>query len=164
MQTLERYLMDAEKAFQEQEFLQGKEFLEYALAEEPTYGKAHSHMGWLYLYHLNDYEKAESHLRLALKYSAKYSAIYQHMATLLFDARRLDEHESLLEAAMQVTGVPPSFIFNDFGRNREVQGRYKEAIKLYKLGIQNSLDSHEISVIRDNIQRCKQKRWKFLFG
>ncbi|MGB3463789.1 MAG: O-linked GlcNAc transferase, partial [Cyclobacteriaceae bacterium] len=99
MQILERYILDAEQAFENQEFLQGKELLEYALAEEPTYGRAHSHMGWLYLYHLNDLEKAESHLRLALKYAATYGAVYQHMATLLFDSNRLREHEDLLEVA-----------------------------------------------------------------
>ncbi len=163
MQILERYLLDAEQAFEQQDFLQGKEFLEYALAEEPTYGKAHSHMGWLYLYHLNDYEKAESHLRLALKYAATYHAVYQHMASLLFDAKRLDEHESLLEVSQQIAGVPTSFIFNDLGRNREVQGKYKEAIKFYNEGIKWSLDTGEINVMRDNIRRCKEKRWKFLF-
>lgn len=163
MQILERYVLDAEQAFEQQEYLQGKEFLEYALAEEPTYGKAHSHMGWLYLYHLNDYEKAESHLRLALKYAAKYSGVYQHMASLLFDAKRLTEHESLLEVAQQIPGVPSSFIFNDLGRNREVQGKYKEAIRFYKDGIKWSLDTNEINLIRDNIRRCKEKRWKFLF-
>ena len=164
MSSLEQYVLDAEKAFTEKEYLHGKALLENALMDEPTYGKAHNHLGWLYLYHLNDYDKAESHLRLALKYASGYAAPYEHMSTLLFDAKRLKEHEALLNRALKVAGISNSFIYNDFGRNREVSGHYKEALKFYRLGIRWSLDEHEITVMKENIRRCRSKRWAFLTG
>ena len=85
MQLLEKYLFDAEKAFEQEQYFDGKSILEDALVEEPTFGKAHNHMGWLYLYQFNDVEMAETHLNLALKYAPKDGAPYIHMASLYFD-------------------------------------------------------------------------------
>ena len=161
-QTLEKYLLDAERAFADQEYLQGKELLQDALAYEPTYGKAHNHLGWLYLYHLKDYEKAESHLRLALKYCPGYGATYQNMSTVLFEAKRLEEHKQLLLEAKDVYGISNSFIFNELGRNSEVSGNYREALKWYRLGVRWSVDEQELMILKENISRCRSKKWYFL--
>ncbi|NET09192.1 MAG: O-linked GlcNAc transferase, partial [Symploca sp. SIO2B6] len=143
LRILEQCMLDAERAFEEQLYLEGKGYLEEALAEEPTYGKAHNHLGWLYLYHLNDLDKAERHLKLALKYTNSYKAPYIHMSTLLFDQGRFDECELILAQAEQVPGVEKSFIFNEYGRLNEVKGQYRSAIKSYKDAIKWSLNDHE---------------------
>ena len=163
MDVLEQYVLDAENAFEQQDYLRGRDILFDALEQEPTYGKAHNHLGWLYLYQLNDYEKAEQHLKLALKYTAGYNAPYQHMISLLFDAKRLDDHESMIEKAKAIPGVSNSFIYNDLGRNKEARGKYNQAIKCYKTGIKWSMDTHEIEVMKENIRRCRDKKWMFLF-
>ena len=69
---LENYILRAESAFEKNEYLEGMNFSENALGIEPTYAKAHNHMGWFYLYPLEDWSKAEKHLKLALKYDANY--------------------------------------------------------------------------------------------
>jgi len=161
-QNFEQYVLDAEKAFEQGLYLEGKAYLDNALAEEPTYGKAHNHMGWFYMFHLEDYDKAEVHLRLALKYAKQYSAPYVHYITLLFEAKRLDEHEKLVAKAMYVPGVRKSFLYNEDGRRHEVTGKYTQAMKLYRMAIRWSMDEQEIEMIRDNIRRAKSKRWLFL--
>lgn len=158
-QALQQYVLDAERAFERQEWLEGKNLLHEALEIEPVYALAHNHLGWLYIYHLTDYALAEMHLNLALKYAPGYHASYIHMAQLLFDAGRLDELEALLNRAMKVAGVQKSLIYNDFGRTNEVQGRYRKAIAHYKLAARWAFDEREIQIIRDNIRRCRQKRW-----
>ena len=163
LRILEQCMLDAERAFEERLYLEGKGYLEEALAEEPTYGKAHNHLGWLYLYHLNDLDKAERHLKLALKYTNSYKAPYIHMSTLLFDQGRFDEYELILAQAEQVPGVEKSFIFNEYGRLNEVKGQYRSAIKSYKDAIKWSLNDHEIAIAKDNIKRCRNKRWIFMF-
>ncbi|MEO9803003.1 MAG: O-linked GlcNAc transferase [Reichenbachiella sp.] len=163
MQILEQYMLEADRAFEQQLYLEGKRYLEDALAEEPTYGKAHNHMGWLYLYHLDESEKAELHLKLALKYAANYSAPYIHMSHLLFETGRFEELQILLDTAADVPGVPQSFLANEFGRLNEIQGRYTAAIKCYKEAVKWSLNEQEIAIVKDNINRCKNKRWFFLF-
>ena len=69
MHNFEEYVVNAEKAFEKGLYMEGKAFLDDAVSMEPTYGKAHNHLGWFYMYHLDDYVKAESHLKLALKYA-----------------------------------------------------------------------------------------------
>ena len=162
MQILEQYMFEADRAFEQQLYLEGKQYLEDALAEEPTYGKAHNHMGWLYMYQLDDREKAEQHLKLALKYAANYGAPYIHMSHLLFDANRFTELEQLLEEAINVDNVQRSFLFNEYGRLNEIRENYRTAIKYYKAAIKWSLNEQEIAIAKDNIKRCKQKRWLFL--
>jgi tetratricopeptide (TPR) repeat protein len=155
----EQYVLDAEKAFEQGLYLEGQSYLENALAEEPTFGKAHNHLGWFYLCHMKDYEQAETHLKLALKYAGQYSAPYIHMIDLLFNAKRLDEHEKLIAKAMYVPGVDKSFLYNEMARNREVSGKIKDALKFYRLAIRWSMENKEIEVIRENIRRAKSKRW-----
>ena len=161
-QELEQYVLDAEKAFEQGFYMEGKAFLESALTEEPTYGKAHNHLGWLYLFRLEDYEKAERHLKLALKYSQKYSAPYMHMISLLFESKRLEEHGYLIAAAMKVPGMSKSFLYSEKGKAFEVQGKYAQAIKWYRKAIRWSMEESEISAIRNYMKRAKSKRWLFL--
>ena len=163
LQNFEQYVLDAEKAFEKGLFLEGKGYLENALAEEPTYGKAHNHLGWLYLFHMDEVEKAEMHLRLALKYARQYSAPYVHLIELLFSAERLDEHAKLVAEAMKVPGVGKTYLYNEMGRNVEMKGRITDAIKFYKLAIRWSTDKEQIKVIKENIRRAMGKRWLFLF-
>jgi len=159
LQNYEQYVLDAEKAFENGLILEGKAYLDNAIAEDPTYGKAHSHLGWFYLFQLEDYGKAEVHLRLALKYAKQYSAPYVHFITLLFEANRLNEHENLVAKAMYVPGVKRSFLYNEVGRRKEVTGKYTVAIKFYRMAIRWSVDEQEIEVIRENIRRARSKRW-----
>jgi tetratricopeptide (TPR) repeat protein len=161
-QVLEQFVLDAEKAFEQELYLEGKGLLESALSEEPTYGVAHNHLGWLYLFQLVDYEKAERHLKLALKYSPKYSATYLHMIQLLFEAKRLDEHETLIAKAIYVPGVRKSFLYNERGRGCEVKGKYTQAMKWYRKAIRWSMEEYEIRTIKENMRRAKSKRWLFL--
>jgi tetratricopeptide (TPR) repeat protein len=161
-QELEQYVLDAEKAFEQGHYLEGKAFLESALAEEPTYGKAHNHLGWLYLARLDDFEKAERHLRLALKYSQKYSAPYIHLISLLFELKRMEEHERMIAEAMKVPGMSMSFLYSEKGKAFEVKGKYTEAIKWYRKAIRWSMEESEINAIRNYMKRAKSKRWLFL--
>jgi len=159
MSFLDQYILDAERAFSNNELLEGKKILEEVLSIEPTYGKAHNHMAWLYLYHYIDYTKAEVHLKLAMKYTSNYGAPYIHMAELLFQTKRYKELEQLLAKAKLVAGISEPFIFNEFGRIYEVNGKYTKAVNHYKKALLKTLDEQEFLTIRQNIKRCRKKRW-----
>lgn len=163
VRVLQQYVYDAERAFERQEWLEGKDLLHEALEIEPVYAKAHNHLGWLHLYHMLDFTLAEMHLKLALKYAPEYHAPYLHMAQLLFDMGKWQELEQLLSRAMDVAGVQKSFIYNDLGRVKEVQGKYGKAIGYYKLAARHALDTKEIDGIRSNIKRARKKRWMFFW-
>lgn len=161
--VLERYILDAEKAFERNDYLEGLRILEEVLTIEPNYGKAHNHLGWLYLFQLTDWNKAEIHLRLALKYASGYNAPYIHMAHLLFEKGQFEELTGLLEKAKTVGGVQKSFIYNEYGRMFEVNGKLKKAIKSYKTAVRWSFNEQELNIYKDNIRRCRDKRWILLF-
>lgn len=158
-QVLHQYILDAEKAFEHQEWLEAKAILEDALVEDPTFAMAHNHLGWLHLYWIIDFQKAERHLKMALKYGPDYHAPYMHMAQLLFDCKRMVELTELLQSADYVPGLKRSFIYNELGREREVNGCLRQAVKFYKKAAVWTLDELELQVIRNNIRRCRQKRW-----
>lgn len=160
---LENYIMEAESAFEKSEFLEGMSYLENALSIEPTYCKAHNHMGWLYLFQLEDWAKAEKHLKLALKYDANYGGAYIHMSHLLFENDRFDELTELLQKALNVGSVSKSFIYNELGRMQEVSAKFAKAIKYYKEAIKWSFDEKELCIITDNIRRARRKRWYLMF-
>lgn len=159
VRVLQQYVLDAEKAFERQEWLEGEDLLHEALEMEPVYAKAHNHLGWLYLYYMVDFKLAEMHLKLALKYAPQYHAPYMHMAQLLFDMGKWQELEQLLNKAMHIAGVQKSFIYNDMGRLYEVQGEYGKAIDNYKLAARHALDTQEVEGIHANIKRVRKKRW-----
>jgi len=160
---LENYIMKAETAFEKNEYLEGMHFLENALSIEPTYGKAHNHMGWLYLYPLEDWTKAERHLKLALKYNANYGGSYTHMAHILFENARFDELTELLQKALTVGTVAKSFVLNEFGRMYEASAKFKRAISYYKEAIKWCFDDRELNIIKDNIRSSRRKRWDLMF-
>ncbi|MDH5602894.1 MAG: O-linked GlcNAc transferase [Cyclobacteriaceae bacterium] len=158
-QLLQQYILHAEEAFDRQEWLEAEQILKEALAEEPTFGMAHNHLGWLYIYYLCDYSLAEMHLRLALKYAPRHRAPYLHMAHVLFESGNLKELEALLLVAESVTAVPRSFLHAHHAKINEVSGRYQKAIARYKLAIRWSTDETEIATLRSDIKRCRKKQW-----
>ncbi len=157
--TMERFIKNAEEAFDRNEYLEGMAILEEALAIEPDYSKAHNHLGWAYLYQVKNIEKAESHLSYALKCKYVYGAAYMHMAHILFDKRDFQELEKLLNKAMSHSDVERAFIYNEFGRMKETQGRFRKAIGFYKKAACNTFDDKELMTIKENIHRCRYKRW-----
>jgi len=156
--ALDNYILNAESAFERQDWLEGESYLLEALVEEPCFGKAHNHLGWLYLNHLRDLEKAERHLNLAMKYSPKYSAVYIHMTHFLFEAKRFDEQLKLLEMAKTIPGIDFAFIYNEFGRIEEVRGKSRKAVRHYKAALRCSMSDHEMQIIKSNLRRCRAKR------
>ncbi len=161
--VLERYIQSAEEAFERNEYLEGLQILEDALTIEPKFGKAHNHLGWLYLYKIIDWVKAETHLELALQYAPSYAAPYIHMSHLLFEKGRFDQLIELMERAKTIGSVQKSFIYNEYGRLNEVQGKFREAVRNYKAAIKWTFNDQDLIAYRDNIRRCRDKRWILMF-
>lgn len=161
METLviEKYILQAENEFENGNYLEGMGYLEEALTHEPHYGKAHNHMGWVYLFHLNDWVKAEKHLRTAIKYNPNYGPTYMHMAYMLFEQGKFSELETLLQKAVDIGGVNKTFIYTELGRMLEVKAKFGKAIGMYKKSIRWSFNDKELSEIKDHIHRCRRKRW-----
>jgi Tfp pilus assembly protein PilF len=161
--ALERFVQSAENAFEQSDYLEGMRILEQALIIEPCYGKAHNYMGWLYLYQINDWDKAEIHLKLALKYAPTFSEPYINMSYLLFEKGKFDELTELLTNAIAVGGVQKSFIYNEYGKMFEANGKLRKAVNFYKAAVRWAFNEQDLNNYKDNIRRCRDKRWIMLF-
>jgi tetratricopeptide (TPR) repeat protein len=158
---IEELFLEADKALDEGNLAEGKKLLEEILREEPSYGKAHNHLGWLYKTRFQDYNTAETHYKLALKFDPDYSATYLNYAYLLRDSGRLDELEQILTRALNINAPNKCGIYDEFGSLYELRGQYKQAIKYYKKAIQHCLNDKILEELKGHIKRCRKKRSMF---
>lgn len=157
--AVERFVKNAEAAFDKNEYLEGLAILEEALAIDPNSSKVHNHMGWVYLYHVNDLQRAEKHLSYALGCENVFGPAYIHKSYLLFNKGKYAELEALLQKAFDHGGVERAFVFVELGKVHEVCGRFRKAIKCYKKAVNHTFDDKELMTLKEGIHRCRQKRW-----
>lgn len=158
---IEELFLVADKAIDDGNFAEGKKILEELIHEEPCYGKAHNHLGWIYKSKYNDYRTAENHFRTAIVFEPEYPHTYLNYAYLLREIERYTDQEEVLNDALKVPGTNKAAIFDEYGSMYELKGQYNEAIKAYKKAIELSLNDKGIEDYINNIKRCKLKKKLF---
>lgn len=164
---VEERFLKVDDFYSKGEFAEGKKILEEILESEPGYGRAHNHLGWLYYAKFDDFEKAEYHYKLAIKFAADYPAPYLNLTYLLNYLNRYEEIKNHIEVALKVDGTVKSVLYNELGKAHEVNGNYAEASKAYKAAIRFSLNKDEMAALNANLLRVKDKvslfERKFMF-
>lgn len=127
------------------------------LYDDPSFGKAHNHLGWIYETKYKDYKKAEEHYKLSLKLSPSYPAAYINYTYFLSTLGRWDELEEHLLKSEQVDGVSKATLANEWGILYESRQRLPEAIEQYKKYLSMAFDDSAIEAAQKNINRCKKK-------
>jgi tetratricopeptide (TPR) repeat protein len=155
---IEDLFLEAEKAFDEGNHREGKRLLTEILAEEPSFGRAHNHLGWLYKTKYQDYKMAERHFKLAINFNPEYPSTYLNYAFLLRDLYRLNEMEELLNKALKVDTINKCGIYDEFGSMYELRGEYNKAIKNYRTAIKYCLNDGILDDLKKHIKRCKKKK------
>lgn len=133
------------------------------LLDDPLYGKAHNHLGYIYETKLRDYKKAEEHYKLCLQYSPDYTAVYYNYAILLSTLKNFESLTQLLIKAEQVPGINMSTIANEWAIMYEAQGKLEEAIQQYRKVIAQSFDNKTVDIAMESVARCEKKK-NFLSG
>lgn len=157
MESIENIFFQADKAIDEGDIEKARELLLQILSEDPKYGQAHNHLGWLYKTKFLDPEKAEKHYRLAIKFSPGHPAAYLNYINLLRDLGRLEELEELLQKAETVRLIGKSTLYDELGSLSELKGDYRQAIEYYKKAISYSLNNNNIEDLKFHIRRCRNK-------
>lgn len=160
---IEDLFLEADKAFDEGNHAEGKKLLEQILREEPSFGRAHNHLGWLYKNRYQDIPLAEKHYLLSIKFDPSYTPAYINYAYLLRDDSRLKELEDLLNRVLKIEGVNKCSVYDEFGSLYELKGEYKKAIQYYKKAISYCLNDKIINDLTNHIKRCKKKSRMFSF-
>ena len=161
---LETKFLRADELISEKRISEAIEMLESIIYEEPNFGKAHNHLGWIYETQIQSSKKAEIHYKQAIKSDPDYKASYINYAYLLSSQNRFEELKQHLDKSINVVGINKVSIYNEYGIMYELQGNFKEAINYFKFAIQHCLDSKTIETHKMSIERCKSKAgFKSLF-
>lgn len=136
---------------------EAKAVLNGILEENPNYGKAHNHLGWIYKTKEGNPEKAENHYKQAIEITPEYGATYLNYIYLLSEQRRYNELEQLLYNAENVADVSKSNLSREWAYFYEDTRQYEKAIEKYKDYALTLYDNSSIEKAKEGIVRCKQK-------
>ena len=134
-----------------------KELLEAIVMEDPTYGRAHNHLGWIYGNHFSDYKRAERHLKMAIKYAPDYPSGYRNYAQLLLDVSKTDELFDLCNRAMKVPGVNRAAMHRYLGIASEMRKDFREAYLHFLRSRESAFDPGWFDTIKDDMKRLRTK-------
>ena len=153
----EDQFIEADTLIKENRIEESVNLLIQILSDEPLFGKAHNHLGWIYETKVKDYAKAEEHYKLAIKVSPTYTASYINYIYLLSTLKRYDDLEAHLKVCDTVPGINKATIDNEWGMFYESKGKFNEAITKYKESIFNLYDNNAIDIAKASIDRCNKK-------
>ena len=158
MREVESLFIEANRAIDEKDLAEAKEILEDILAIEPSYGRAHNHLAWIYETELRDFEKACMHYKLAIKFAGKdYPVAYVNYIYLLLDMEQYNEVSSLILEASDVKGIRESILYYQQGRVLEASNHLTLAYEWYKKAKKTSFDNSFIQILKLEIQRVLDK-------
>ena len=160
---MERY-MDVEARFlhadtllERGEIVEAKEILMEILEDEPDFGRAHNHVGWLYRAKLSDFGRAEYHLRLAVKFAPDYPGAYLNYGNLLIELREFEKLDELAEKAIKVRGIHKPSVLRFMAVVAEMKGETIAAMNLLRKAKDESLDEGTADYMKSEIRRVKGK-------
>jgi tetratricopeptide (TPR) repeat protein len=148
----------ADELIKDGEITEAINVLESIIVQEPSYGKAYNHLGWIHETKYKNYKKAEECYKLALNFTPEYPAVYINFVYLLSTLGRTQAVKEILDKALHVEGIDRANINNEFGIYYEQQGDLDKAIDHYKTAIKISLDDKNIDIYAGSIARCEKKR------
>jgi len=154
---LESMFQEADRLLNEKAMAEGLNMLKSILQEEPTFGKAYNHIGWIYETQYKDYNTAEANYKKALEYMPEYQATYYNYAVVLSVLQRWDDLTALLNKGLTIPGINRATLHNEFGIMYETRGMLKEAIESYKNFAQTTFLNKQLDTAKDSIERCKKK-------
>lgn len=132
--------------------------LEDLITDDPGFGRAYNHLGWLYENKFRNSAKAEEFYRKAFEKSPEYPPIYTNYAILLSALGKYELLEFILTQGLQTPGVDKSTMYNEFGIMYEQRGLYDKAIDYYKECGKATLVKEALDRAIASIERCKTKK------
>lgn len=159
---VENQFIKADSLIGEGRVSEAKELLEEILNENPDFGKAHNHLGWIYATKLSNYEKGEYHYKLAIKFDPKYPASYLNYTYLLVDIAKFDDAKKLIDTALtQVEGADKASYYSELARIYEFERDFIQAYQLYKKSSELAFNPTYIENMKTNMKRVKDKMSTF---
>ncbi|QOR73958.1 hypothetical protein SAMN05443429_102259 [Cruoricaptor ignavus] len=155
---LESEFLRADQLIAQDLIEEAKSVLINILAEDPNFGKAHNHLGWIFERKENNPQKAEMHYKIAIETAPDYGAGYINYAILLSGQKRTQELRDLLQRAENIPGVNRSSLAREWAYFYEETQDFDNAIAKYKEYALTLYNNAEIEKAKAAIERCKTKK------
>ncbi|MDX2172734.1 MAG: hypothetical protein SFY56_06405 [Bacteroidota bacterium] len=159
----EQLLQDADLYIKENKIENAISILNSIIMDDPLFGKAHNHLGFIYETKIKNLQKAEEHYKIALATAPTYCAIYYNYAILLSTLKKYDELKDLLKKADSVEGINKSTIYNEWAIMYESLGNLDLAIDFYRKTAAATFDNKTLDIAMASVDRCNKKK-SFLKG
>lgn len=154
---LESEFLRADDLIAENLIEEAKAILNGLIIENPNFGKAHNHLGWIAKTKESDSVSAENHYKTALETSPEYAATYLNYAYLLSEQKRMPELEQLLLKAETVPAVRKDLLDREWAYYFEDTRQFERAIEKYKQYAMSLYDNSLLEKAKEGITRCRQK-------
>lgn len=170
MQEVENLFLEISKAIDERDLSGAKLLLEELLSIDPGYGRAHNHLGWIYETKIKDFQKAQRHYELAIKFcQGTYPVVYVNYGYLLIEFGHLEEAEKVIAEGLTVDGADKATLYYQKAKIAEHRKDYIQAYKTYLEAKNLNFNKDFHGLLLNEIGRVQmkmnfwQKNFKWLF-
>ncbi len=157
LEELESRFRYADQLIADNELEEAKALLFSIIEEEPRFGKAYNHIGWIYETKEKRYREAEDLYKQAMEFTPDYPAPFINYLYLLNTELRGAEAEAHILKAKDVLGINKISLWTEWAYMLEYTGRFEEAIEKYKeiIPMQNNLE--KLDQLKSDIERVRKK-------
>lgn len=135
---LNKLFLEADDLIKDKKIGEALKLLDFIIKEDPNFGKAHNHIGWIYATALQDSKMAETHYKQAMLSEPTYTASFINYCYILSSEKRFDELKNHLDKIINMNGIDKAFVYNEYSMMYEAQGFYEKSIKASNNAIANT--------------------------
>src|ERR1700759_2709898 len=130
--SVEELYLEAEADIKKGANVEALRRFESILYDEPHHAPTHNSLGWLYKTHFDDYKKAETHFKAAIKSDHSYPHPYFHYAILLTDMERFEDLKKHLSRCLNIPTIEKSWVHYRYGLMEELNMHFSAAISNFE--------------------------------
>lgn len=159
LKTLDDLFKTVDELINDQAFDEARHALEKILYDEPAHGKTHGYLGWLYMTHYQDLERASIHYECALKFDPDFAGAYINYAVQHLNTKQPDKALEVLRKAQNIQAIDTSIVLEMMGQAYELKGNYRASLKSFKEALKQTVDNWQAETLLSHIKRVRKKRW-----
>ena len=157
IEELEGKFRYADQLIADNELEEAKALLYSIIEEEPRFGKAYNHIGWIYETKEKRYREAEELYKQAMEFTPDYPAPFINYLYLLNTELRGAEAEAHIQKAKNVVGINKISLWTEWAYMLEYTGRFEESIEKYKEIIPMQNNFEKLEQLKSDIERVPKK-------
>jgi tetratricopeptide (TPR) repeat protein len=155
--NMEEQILEADKLYNDGDYAECKRILLDILDQEPGFGRAHDMIGCLYLFVLDDPDKAVKHMKLAVKFDPSNTTALINCTRALNYRNRHTELMEITSQALKVESINKCIIFSERGKSFEKCENVKAALENYYEAEKFAITDQEVEIVKTGIKRLKRK-------